>query len=132
LTRIGSRLHLPHQLPRGLTTRIYAASASTGRATLARSMMDDSIGTTPHTPGPWEVREHDGLFAITHPSGWVLESDDVRQNRSDARLIADAPKMLALIRDLHDFAEPMRHYEYAEKGRQAFRDAAILLAEHGG
>lgn len=47
-----------------------------------------------HTPGPWEVREHQGLFAIAHPSGWVLESGDVRQDRADAKLIAAAPDLL--------------------------------------
>lgn len=49
------------------------------------------------TPGPWEVREVDGLFAIAHPTGWVLESNDVEQDRADARLIAAAPEMFELL-----------------------------------
>ena len=52
------------------------------------------------TPGPWEVREVDGLFAIAHPSGWVLESNDVEQDRADARLIAAAPEMFELFVDI--------------------------------
>jgi hypothetical protein len=47
-----------------------------------------------HTPGPWEVREADGLFAIAHKHGWVLESNDEEQDRADAKLIAAAPIML--------------------------------------
>jgi hypothetical protein len=47
-----------------------------------------------HTPGPWEVRDHEGLFAIAHPTGWVMESSDEQQNRTDARLIAAAPDLL--------------------------------------
>ena len=47
-----------------------------------------------YTPGPWEVREADGLFAIAHPRGWVLESNNEQQDRADARLIAAAPDLL--------------------------------------
>lgn len=50
-----------------------------------------------HTPGPWEVREADGLFAIAHKEGWVLEPNDERQDRADAKLIAAAPEMLEAI-----------------------------------
>ena len=53
-----------------------------------------------YTPGPWEVREVDGLFAIAHPNGWVLESNDVEQDRADARLIAAAPEMFDLLVDI--------------------------------
>jgi len=53
-----------------------------------------------HTPGPWEVREHEGLFAIAHPTGWVLESNEEQQDRADARLIAAAPDLLAALNDL--------------------------------
>ena len=55
-----------------------------------------------YTPGPWEVREVDGLFAIAHPAGWVLESNDVEQDRIDARLIAAAPEMFELLTTLEN------------------------------
>ena len=58
-----------------------------------------------HTPGPWEVREVDGLFAIAHPNGWVLESSNEQQNRVDANLIAVAPNLLAALRGLLDSFE---------------------------
>jgi hypothetical protein len=98
-----------------------------------------------HTPGPWKYHEggaivmtEDGQMSVADIRGFgKLEtslgtSQAIKVMDANGRLIADAPKMLALIRELHDFAEPMRHWEYAEKGRQAFRDAAILLGEHGG
>ena len=53
-----------------------------------------------HTPGPWEVREVDGLFAIAHPTGWVLESNDEQQDRADAKLIAVSPEMFVIIQGL--------------------------------
>jgi hypothetical protein len=59
-----------------------------------------------HTPGPWEVREHEGLFAIAHPCGWVLESNDEQQDRADAKLIAAAPMMLEALRRI------VRHQDY--------------------
>ena len=40
-----------------------------------------------HTKEPWEVRDVDGLVAIAHLGGFVLESDDDRQNVVDARRI---------------------------------------------
>jgi len=49
------------------------------------------------TPKPWEVREVDGLFAIAHRDGWVLESNDEQQDRADANLIAAAPELYAAL-----------------------------------
>ena len=53
-----------------------------------------------HTPGPWEVREVEGLFAIAHRDGWVLESNDEHQDRADAKLIAVSPEMFRIIQRL--------------------------------
>lgn len=39
------------------------------------------------TPGPWDYREVEGLSAIAHPLGWVLESGD-EQECADKRFIA--------------------------------------------
>jgi len=61
--------------------------------------------TQKHTPGPWEVREANGLFAIAHPDGWVLESNDEDQDRIDARLIAAAPDMLASLELLVEWSK---------------------------
>jgi hypothetical protein len=92
------------------------------------------IGSQPlpdHTPGPWKPVRSVTCGHLRAEHNYC--SDPKKEwTEADIRLIADAPKMLELIRELHDFAEPMRHWEYAERGRQAFRDAAILIGQHGG
>lgn len=107
----------------------------------------DTASTSPtvHTPEPWKYHEAGAIVTTADGQMCVAEirglgslekefgtSQAIKIMDANGRLIADAPKMLALIRDLHDFAEPMRHYEYIERGRKAFRDAAVLLEEHGG
>jgi hypothetical protein len=57
-----------------------------------------SVQSVVRTPGPWEVREVDGLFAIAHRDGWVLDSNDEQQDRADAKLIAAAPDMFEVIK----------------------------------
>jgi len=65
------------------------------------------------TPGPWEVREVDGLFAIAHKDGWVLESDNVNQDRVDARLISAAPELLDACKlAFHACQDNLRMYAY--------------------
>lgn len=68
-----------------------------------------------HTPGPWEVydaREMADEFwiRVKHPDGWDVslaavrpgcdEADDLGDNEANARLIAQAPKMLAALQEL--------------------------------
>ena len=45
------------------------------------------MSETKHTPEPWAMREADGLVAIAHSKGFILEDDDDRQNIIDARRI---------------------------------------------
>ena len=85
-----------------------------------------------HTPGPWEIREVDGLFAIAHSGGWILESDDEQQDRADAKLIAAAPDLLEALRELHDFSMTMSNRTYRERSEAAFKNAAALLNRLGG
>jgi hypothetical protein len=56
--------------------------------------------------------------------GWYLVAATGEPTAAEA-------KLLGVIRELHDFAEPTRRSEYADRARQAFRDAAILLGENG-
>lgn len=104
--------------------------------------MSASDQSVVHTPGPWKYHEGgaivmtgDGQMSVADIRGFgKLEtslgtSQAIKIMDANGRLIADAPRMLELIRELHDFAEPLR--SHAERGRQAFRDAAIFLGEHG-
>ena len=94
------------------------------------------------TPGPWKVSGRFDIYedtqepgvggtyiGTTRGNGPLPESINV-QCEANARLMADAPRLLEVLRELHDFAEPMRHYEH--RARKAFRDAASLLDDHGG
>jgi hypothetical protein len=91
-----------------------------------------------HSEGPWaavcdEARGNPRCLIVDKNGHEVASVNPYCETwNENASLIMDAPRMLELIRDLHDFAEPMRHWQYAEKARQAFRDAAILLGEHNG
>jgi hypothetical protein len=46
--------------------------------------------------------------------------------------MADAPRMLEVLRTLHDFALPLRYRGLAAESEQAFADARALLEKHGG
>ncbi len=47
-------------------------------------------------------------------------------------IAADAPRMLEVLRALHDFALPLRHIGLPEASAQALADARALLEKHGG
>ena len=80
-----------------------------------------------HTPGPWEVREVDGLFAIAHPAGWVLEDADASVNRADATLMAAAPALLAALRAYVE-ADEQRHRNHGWSGTARLLAARTAIA----
>ncbi len=88
------------------------------------------------TPGPWKAEPHRdcGIFRIkageeniASLSFWVEANED-----ANAELMADAPRMLEVLRTLHDFALPLRHIGLPEASAQALADARALLEKHGG
>jgi hypothetical protein len=66
------------------------------------------------------------LGAVTHID---MAPEEIAAN---AELWADAPRLLAVLRTLHDFALPLRYRGLAETSVQAFADARAILAKHGG
>ena len=100
-----------------------------------------------HTPGPWEARFVDGLWAVCGPDDWVaaysndkgssivfMDSVYETQDIANAHLIATAP-------DLYDFAEkfvvwaedmPDENYEQVEIGLIAMAKTAIAKAKEEG
>jgi hypothetical protein len=46
--------------------------------------------------------------------------------------MAEAPRMLEVLRTLHDFALPLRDRELAAESEQAFADARAVLERLGG
>jgi hypothetical protein len=73
------------------------------------------------------------VFAGTTYLGTVTNSDmDPEEIEANAELMADAPRMLEVLRTLHDFALPLRERGLAAESEQAFADARALLEKHGG
>jgi hypothetical protein len=73
------------------------------------------------------------VFAGTTYLGTVTNSDmDPEETKANAELMADAPRMLEVLRTLHDFALPLRDRGLAAESEQAFADARALLEKHGG
>jgi hypothetical protein len=73
------------------------------------------------------------VFAGTTYLGIVTNSDmDPEEIAANAELWADAPRMLEVLRTLHDFALPLRDRGLAAESEQAFADARALLEKHGG
>jgi hypothetical protein len=73
------------------------------------------------------------VFAGTTYLGTVTNSDmDPEEIAANAELWADAPRMLEVLRTLHDFALPLRERGLAAESEQAFADARALLEKHGG
>ena len=92
------------------------------------------------TKGPWEVHGPSEepsaakrVFAGTTYLGTATNSDmDPEEIAANAELWADAPRLLEVLRTLHDFALPLRYRGVAETSVQAFADAWAILEKHGG
>ena len=90
------------------------------------------------TPGPWEVWRKCGAdrsrtigaggkqLAIASNSSMYLAEIE-----ANAELMADAPRLLEVLRTLHDFSMPFRA-RLAAESQQAFAAAREMLEKHGG
>ena len=87
--------------------------------------------------GCFGVRVHSLSFDIV-PEGHYIPIEDqqvsieVLDIEANAELMADAPRILEVLRTLHDFALPLRDRLLAAESEQAFADAKALLEKHGG
>ncbi len=91
------------------------------------------------TPGPWGFQESEAYkntWRITADGQRLASLDgddgDPEETKANAELMADAPRMLEVLRTLHDFALPLRYRGVAETSVQAFADARAILEKHGG
>ena len=93
-----------------------------------------------HTPGPWRVEGHSGLLggalaghAITHgvnayqdgPAGYVCKT--VGTTDADARLIAAAPDMLAMLQEVADYLDRYADVIDGDDGQPEANEALRLL-----
>ena len=91
------------------------------------------------TPGPWGVQKSEAYkdtWRITADGQRLasLDGDDgePEETKANAELMADAPRLLEVLRTLHDFALPLRDRGLAAESEQAFADARAILEKHGG
>jgi hypothetical protein len=54
------------------------------------------------------------------------------EQHANAELMADAPRMLELLRIIHDLGIPVAYGENTKKAREAFWATKDLLEKHGG
>jgi hypothetical protein len=93
---------------------------------------------TQHTPGPWAVTDRDWAkgYRIQATVGSVKTGEDIAQitNVPDARLIAAAPEMLAVIGEILDGLNDLgeRAYRVAEALNPELEKARALLAKVEG
>jgi hypothetical protein len=88
------------------------------------------------TPGPWVAEPHrdGGIFRIkageeniASLSFWNEANED-----ANAELMADAPRMLEVLRKVLTYSEPLLGWQHIDEAEQAFGDANELLEKHGG
>jgi hypothetical protein len=92
------------------------------------------------TPGPWVAEKVIGA-KWTH---WSIHTEDqfvgstgflgipLEEQQANAELMADAPRMLELLRTIHNLGIPLEHGEKAKRARAVFWATKDLLEKHGG
>ena len=96
-----------------------------------------------HTPGPWKVSRRFDVYQDTQTPGvggtFVASTKGISELpesinqvcEADAKLIAATPDLADALRELHDFADVMTHFQYRERSQAAFNVAGELLRRIG-
>jgi hypothetical protein len=86
------------------------------------------------TPGPWVATANQ-----TFDNAWDIKANGVflggavaAKAKANAELMADAPRMLEVLRKLLTYSEPLLGWQHIEEAEQAFGNAHDLLEKHGG
>ncbi len=92
------------------------------------------------TPGPWVAEKVIGA-KWTH---WSIHTEDqfiastgflgisLEEQQANAELMADAPRLLEVLRKVLTYAEPLLGWQHIDEAEQAFGDANDLLEKHSG
>jgi len=90
------------------------------------------------TKGPWGVIHYCGSGPVRTIVAGGKDLAVVRnahvylaEIEANAELMADAPRLLEILRTFHDFSMPLRA-RFAEESERVFADARALLEKHGG
>ena len=92
------------------------------------------------TPGPWEAHgptvegnASRRVFAEIAYLGTVSNSDmSIEEIAANAELMADAPRLLEVLRNLLAYAEIPQSWDGIDEAEQAFTEAHELIDKHGG
>jgi hypothetical protein len=91
------------------------------------------------TPGPWRVNDplkagiELWVYSDTTYLGTVDNCDmDPEEIAANAELMADAPRLLEVLRNLLAYAEIPQSWDGIDEAEQAFDDANELIDKHGG
>jgi hypothetical protein len=57
---------------------------------------------------------------------------DLAEIEANAELMAEAPRMLAVLRKILTYSEHLSGWQHIDEAEQAFGDANDLLENHGG
>jgi hypothetical protein len=92
------------------------------------------------TPGPWAAKKaiaaHREHWTIHANSQFIASTGDVEnfgyEQEANAELMADAPRMLEVLRKVLTYSEHLAGWQHIDDAEQAFGDAHDLLEKHGG
>jgi len=88
------------------------------------------------TPGPWVAEPHKdcGIFRIKAGEENIATLAFWNETNEDANaeLMADAPRLLEVLRKVLTYAESSTRRQYLDEADQAFVEANGLLEKHGG
>jgi hypothetical protein len=97
------------------------------------------MAETKFTPGPWVVEKPEAYkdtWRITADGQRLASLDsedgDPEETKANAELMADAPRMLEVLRNLLAYAEIHQSWDGIDEAEQAFTQAHEMLEKHCG
>ncbi len=92
------------------------------------------------TKGPWVAERatvgYAVYFWVRTEAQFIARTSHIgiseQEEQANAELMADAPRLLEVLRKLLTYAEPLLGWQHIDEAEQAFGDAHELLEKHGG
>jgi hypothetical protein len=105
---------------------------------IVRILKGNIMEESKFTPGPLSVEENNwqddpwGVVAGDTCIGVAIETGVEGETKANAELMADAPRLLEVLRKVLTYSEPLSGWQHIDEAEQAFGDANDLLEKHGG
>jgi hypothetical protein len=90
------------------------------------------------TPGPFSVKENNWqddpweIFAGDTYIGVAIETGVEGEAKANAELMADAPRMLEVLRKVLTYADMSTGWQHLDEAERAFTEAHEMLEKHCG